>query len=515
VIREQALFELNSEAASWASEACEWLQWFANRRLNSQLMDERRTLNPLPVLEFGNKGLMAMQVASEYGGLGLPAFAAGRVFEQLGAIDLTLATFIVNNNCLGIRTFERGAQAARKAELLPELAAGRELISFALSEAGAGSQPKALQSVARRQGDGWLLSGDKMWIGNAAWANHLNVFCRLQDEHGVSTELTAFCVQQERPGVAIGPELLTMGMRAMVQNTIQFESVALSASDMLGAAHQGMSVANDAMMHTRLAFASTFLGAMRRSLQTALQYVSKRQVSTGLLRDNPVTMDCLHEGHAKVELIDALVDVSCASLDAGKPLPEDFYIVCKVMSSEFLWEVADSCVQLCGGRGYLENNVLARFLRDARVGRIYEGPSETLLHFIGMRILKGSTALRDCLVERLGCPEMATLLDEVLQELRSDRRPAKPVDWIAYQLGWVASWMALIAARKAWQGSDELEVSAWANRCLDLRVSAALDGPGKDASVALIQALSGYTKSVGNIRETLPGAASELDEWMR
>jgi hypothetical protein len=216
-----------------------------------------------------------------------------------------------------------------------------------------------------------------------------------------------------------------------------------------------------------------------------------------------------------VELIEALVSVSCAALDAGKPLPEDFYIVGKVMSSEFLWEVADGCVQLCGGRGYLENNVLARFLRDARVGRIYEGPSETLLHFIGMRMLKGSSALRDCLAGRLGCPEMASLLDEVLQELRSAPRPAAPVDWIAYQLGWIGSWMALIAARKAWRSSDELDVGAWANRCLDLCVSTVLNGPGEDVSAALTHALGGYAQSVGNIRETLPGAADELDEWMR
>lgn len=518
MIREDALPVLNADADAWAREACQWLQWFAARRLNTQLMDERRTINPLPVLEFGNKGLMAMQVAQPDGGLGLPASAAGRVFEQLGAIDLTLATFVVNNNCLGIRTFEHSAQDALKKRWLPELAAGRELISFALSEPAAGSQPRLLQAVARRHGDGWLLSGEKMWIGNAAWANHLNVFCRLQDADGLASELTAFHVHQERPGVSMGPELLTMGMRGMVQNTIQFEDVVLTQAEMLGAPHQGMSVANDAMMHTRLAFGSAFLGAMRRTTQIAMQYAAKRRISTGLLLDNRVTIERLYECHAKVELVDALVGVTCSAVDAGRPLPEDFYIACKVMSSEFMWEVADSSVQLCGGRGYLENNTLARYLRDARVGRIYEGPSETLLHFMGMRLLKGSDALHTCLAERLACPEIAALLREVLDELRpAAERPGAHLDWIACAVGWVGSWMALIAAHKAWHGSDELDVRQWANRCLDLRIARALNGSeARDVGAqALRRALDAYTGTIGKVQETLPGAAHGQDPWMQ
>lgn len=510
---------------AWAEQVCEWLRWFAEKRLHPGLMDERRMMSPLPVLEFGNKGLMAMEVDPAYGGLGLPIPIALKVFEQLGAIDLTLATFVVNNNCLGIRPFARSAHSGKKAEILPSLAAGREMISFALSEPAAGSNPMGLETVARRHGDGWLISGRKMWIGNAAWANHLNVFCRIEEEGGLQPDLTAFYLHQETPGVTIGEELLTMGMRAMVQNVIEFDRVFVAQENLLGRPMEGMVIANDAMMHTRLAFGAAFMGAMRRCVQIASSYASRRRIATGLLSQNALTLSRLGECNAKIELIDSLLAFMAQAMDDPHALSDDFYVVCKVASSEFLWEVVDAAVQVCGGRGYLENNVLPRFMRDARVSRIYEGPTETLLHYLGQRVLRGGPVLQHVLAERCASPDLARLLDETAGHLLQHKAgleqrlpPATVQDWLAFKMGQIAQWIILLAVYRHARPDDPHGVAAWTDAQLNqllVRTLAEAERSAPIAAEALARLSDLHACRVGSLNENATGEARTVDALMR
>lgn len=506
----------NDTGSSWVQSVCEWLRWFAERRLNSQLMDERRMLAPLPVLEFGNRGLMAMEVDPGYGGLGLGTASVLHVFEQLGAIDLTLATFLVNNNCLGIRPFESHARPALKADVLPKLAAGREMISFALSEPTAGSHPMAMQTTARRHGRGYRINGEKLWIGNAAWANHLNVFCKVEDAGELRADLTGFTVSHAAHGLRVGEELPTMGMRAMVQNAIRFNDVAVSEEAMLGRPGGGMAVANDAMMHTRLAFGAAFIGAMKRCVQIAAAYAARRRISTGLLIANPVSLERMSAALARIELMETLLELlSEPDADAW---PDDFCVVCKVAGSEFLWQVVDDSVQLCGGRGYVENNALARFLRDARVGRIYEGPSETLLHYVGRRQLQGGTALVKALVERLGAAHWGSLLEQVAERLAAQLEWDDAArDLLAHQMGQVLQWVVLLAVHEHRRPGDAGAARAWAGRQLDnLLADVFAEHPLPLLSPGgLLGAVDAYAGRVGRVQEGLPGMVSMPDAEMR
>src|SRR5262249_48195271 len=151
-------------------ELMTWLREYAADRINSRLMDERRCIPPYIILDFGNRGLMGMQVPIQYGGLGLRYRDFFRVVEQLAAIDLTLAAVVFLNNTNGIRPIQYFGAARLREEILPALARGRELAAFALSEPGAGSNLAAMASVARPQSQGgWLLSGVKRWNASA-WA---------------------------------------------------------------------------------------------------------------------------------------------------------------------------------------------------------------------------------------------------------------------------------------------------------------------------------------------------------
>ncbi|MEM9923865.1 MAG: AMP-binding protein, partial [Cyanobacteria bacterium P01_D01_bin.50] len=242
-----------------ADELIVWLREYGNNYINSRLIDERRSIAPHIVLDFGNRGLLGMQVPGEYGGLGLSNYDTMRVLQQLGAIDPTLSLFVGLNNILGIRPILRYGSKALKDELLPILATGRELAAFAITEPGAGSNPQAIASQAIPDGDGWRLQGTKIWSGSANWAGVTNVFVRHQNQDGSWQGISGFAV---RKGTQMrqGKEALTMGMRGMVQNTIYLNDVPVSAEQMLGEPGAGMQVAQDAMMYGRLAIAAASVG---------------------------------------------------------------------------------------------------------------------------------------------------------------------------------------------------------------------------------------------------------------
>ncbi|HEY5939095.1 MAG TPA: acyl-CoA dehydrogenase family protein, partial [Kofleriaceae bacterium] len=202
-------------------ELCRWLRDYAGTRLNSNLMDERRSMPPYVVMDLGNRGLLGASAPASYGGLELSAPEILAVFEQLGAIDLTLAIFLGIHNALGIRPIARFGSEPLKTELLPQLAAGRILGAFAMTEPAAGSNVRGIEATATRDGDSWRVRGEKLWVGNGSWAGAINVFARRPPGEGGG--MSGFTVRAGTPGLRMGAEALTAGMRAIVQNQLALD----------------------------------------------------------------------------------------------------------------------------------------------------------------------------------------------------------------------------------------------------------------------------------------------------
>jgi alkylation response protein AidB-like acyl-CoA dehydrogenase len=242
------------------------------------------------VLDFGNRGLLGLEAPASLHGLALPASDRLRIYQQLGAIDLTIALFVGIHNVLGLGPVLRHASPELRRDLVPRLATGRELAAFALTEPAAGSNPRAIKTRARAVDGGWLLTGEKSWSGLAAWSGVLNVFVKHDDPAG---GCSGFIVRQDAPGLQQGPESLTMGMRGIVQNTVFLRDVAVRTEDLLGTVGGGLQVAREAMGAGRLAIAASCLGAMRRCTQVMVRYAGRRRISTGWLLDHPVSRDRL------------------------------------------------------------------------------------------------------------------------------------------------------------------------------------------------------------------------------
>jgi acyl transferase domain-containing protein/acyl-CoA synthetase (AMP-forming)/AMP-acid ligase II/alkylation response protein AidB-like acyl-CoA dehydrogenase/NADPH:quinone reductase-like Zn-dependent oxidoreductase/acyl carrier protein/ubiquinone/menaquinone biosynthesis C-methylase UbiE len=490
----------------------EWLRDYATHHINSRLMDERRSIAPHVVLDFGNQGLLGMQVPAEYGGLGLGHGDTLRILEQLGAIDPTLALFVGLNNVLGIRPILNFGTESLRQELLPLLATGRELAAFALTEPIAGSNPQAIQSQAIAQGNGWLLSGHKIWSGSAAWAGVINVFAQTE-----STGISGFAVRRGSPGLRQGKEALTMGMRGMVQNAVHLDRVAVTAQDLLGQAGGGMTVAQDAMMYGRLAIAAACVGGMKRCVQLIVRYGSRRTIATGRLLENPVMRFRLGYLNAAIATVNALVRQIAQQLDAGLSVPQEAYTACKTAAPEFYWQAADWLVQALGGRGYIETNLAPQILRDARVLRIFEGPTETLNLFLGSRVLHQRQDLQCWLTQGLNAPDIAAELFAAADQI-SDR-PTPFADmvtgnrWAAGQIGELATWAILwAAARSAGETQAAWAESQFYQKLTQIRTT---NDQQSIASVDEIERqIADYEATIGDIEQIQAGEEDQIDDLL-
>ncbi|MEM7716074.1 MAG: AMP-binding protein [Cyanobacteria bacterium P01_A01_bin.68] len=526
----------NQESRVCVDELIDWLRDYAGNYINSRLIDERRSIPPHIVLDFGNRGLLGMQVPREYGGLGLNNYDTMRVLQQLGAIDPTLSLFVGLNNILGIRPILRYGSKALKDELLPILATGRELAAFAITEPGAGSNPQGITSQAIPDGDEWRLNGTKIWSGSAAWAGVTNVFVRHQNPDGSWQGISGFAVRKGT-GMCQGKEALTMGMRGMVQNTVYLNDVTVNAEQMLGEPGAGMQVAQDAMMYGRLAIAAASVGGMKRCTQLMLRYSSRRSVSTGKLLENPFLLKRLSEITAAITAAENLVSQVARRLDAGETIPPEIYTACKTAAPEFYWQAADSLVQVLGGRGYIETNIAPQILRDARILRIFEGPTETLNMFLGSRAIHESGSLTSFISESFQAPEIAEKLQLAANQIYARTSPPSPLlikERGVRQNGVVAEtrWAAIITGEIAtfailWAALHHTEIDSpsqsitsaieWVKFNFEEKLRQALlnSQPKALSSQESTELISNYIDSIGDIEQTLPGEDWELDEFLK
>jgi acyl-CoA synthetase (AMP-forming)/AMP-acid ligase II/alkylation response protein AidB-like acyl-CoA dehydrogenase/acyl carrier protein len=522
-----------AESRASADAMIAWFRHYAARRLNSRLIDERRTIPPYVVLDLGSQGFFGLQAPLEFGGRALRAADLMRVLEQLAAVDLTVATVIGVHNGLGLRPLLRFGLPELQRRLLPRLASGRQLAAYAQTEPQAGSNPLAMQARAERVPGGWRVSAQKHLIGLASWAGMMTVLAKAFDPAGVSLGMIALLVPEHAAGLSHGPEALTMGMRGMVQNTVLFDEVLVPDEDVLLAPGEGMEVARDAMGFARLGIGALCVGAMKRCAQLMARYGERREIATGRLADNPVTVVRLHDLTCAIGAAEALVGAIAAALDAGEPLSQEACLACKYLSSELLWEAADRLVQLLGGRGYLETNIAPQMLRDARVLRILEGPSETLCMHLGASAASPGGGAFEFVAGALGRPRLAAELAAVLAGARDRTAAAPPFaseavagQWLDYRAGQLWAWAMLQAAaeQRAQQagladGGASADAAAWAGRRLARLRHAIMAGEEGAAAYPpapqLIARIDAYAASIGQVEQGLAGEAQQLDPLLR
>jgi alkylation response protein AidB-like acyl-CoA dehydrogenase len=344
-------------------------------------------------VKLAESGFLGMLVPEEYGGLGFDLSTYLVVLEELAAGDAAVALSVAIHNGPVVDLILRHGTDEQKAEWLPRLASGDALGAFALSEPGAGSDVSAIATVAKRDGDGWLLDGEKRWVTNGARAGLVVVFARTSDDG-----LGAFLVSPTAEGYRVGQAEKTLGLRASETVPVTLHGVRVGADALLGEVDRGFYYALEALDLGRIGVAIQAVGVGRAAMNHASSYALEReQFGTPIARFGAVQAKLADMAH-RLSAGRALAHDAASALSAsrngeghgrtGLDGVTSRAAMAKLSASEAASWTADEAVQIFGGYGYMRHYPVEKLLRDAKGAEIYEGTNEIMRRVIAGEILR-------------------------------------------------------------------------------------------------------------------------------
>lgn len=372
----------------------------------------------------GDLGLLGVDIEEQHGGSGLDKTTSLLVAEAKSMVGSWSVTFAAQT-CIGTLPIVWFGNAEQKKKYLPDLASGRRVSAYALTEAGSGSDALGAKTKAVKSADGkhWLLTGSKQYITNAGFADVFIVFAKIDSEH-----FSGFIVDRDTPGLTVGPEEHKMGIRGSSTCPLILEEAKVPIENLLGEPGKGHKIAFNILNLGRLKLGAGVLGGMKLHLAGACNYTADRKqfdtpiIRFGLTREKLARMVT---GIYAVEsmayrtsgLIDDRVKGGAKLLDAIEEFNVEASIL-KVLGSELLGSLIDDGVQLHGGAGYIEEYPIERAYRDARINRIFEGTNEiNRLLITGTLLKRGMKGRIDLFGAGVEAPTAADAYVENLKRL--------------------------------------------------------------------------------------------------
>jgi alkylation response protein AidB-like acyl-CoA dehydrogenase len=334
------------------------------------------------VRELKEAGLFSLVVPEPYGGMGLGATAYARVIQELGRYDASTAVTVGAHSSIGMRGLLLFGTEEQKARYLPRLATGELVAAFCLTEPGAGSDAAGIKTTAVRDGDGWVLNGEKLWITNGGIADFFTVFAKTSMEG--RGHITAFIVTRDMPGVSTGPHEDKMGIRASSTTTVVLEDVRVPAANVLGEEGKGFKVAMRILNAGRTGLGGGSVGGMKRLIELSLRQASERRQFGQPIASFALIQQKLAQMAIDCYAAESVVNMVAGLVDRGFEETQVEAAISKVLASEALWRTADEALQIAGGSGYMRELAYEQVLRDGRINRIFEGTNEILRLFIAL-----------------------------------------------------------------------------------------------------------------------------------
>ncbi|MGO8420540.1 acyl-CoA dehydrogenase family protein [Rhizobium ruizarguesonis] len=330
-------------------------------------------------------GFYACNFPEEVGGAGLDHVTFTLVERELGRGSLGLTVFFGRPS--GILMACEGEQ--RERYLLPAVR-GEKIDALAITEPDAGSDMRGMKCAARRDGSDFVLNGTKHFISHADVADFVIVFAATGEEEtpkGIKKKITAFLVDRGTPGFEILKGYDSVSHRGYHNSTLNFTDCRIPEAQVLGEVHRGFDIANQWLYGTRLTVAATCVGRARRVFDLALPYAAERKQFGKPIGANQGVSFKLADMMTEIDAADWLTLAAAWQVDAGRPADRQIASA-KLYASEMLARVTDEAIQIFGGMGLMDDLPLARFWRDARVERIWDGTSEIQRHIISRDLLR-------------------------------------------------------------------------------------------------------------------------------
>src|SRR6266480_5624116 len=363
------------------------LREFAAQSIDPRKIEEERWVGDDVVAGLGERGLTGLYVPEEYGGQGLSQTGYCRVFETFAQIDGTLSVVMGVHQSIGMKGIVLYGTDEQKERFLPDLASGRKLAGFALTEPNAGSDAYNIESRAVQQPDGyWVLNGEKRYIGNGGTGSVFTTFARCEVD-GADRHI-ALIVERGMKGFEVGERFDTMGLRGNDLRRLYFNDVRVPPENVLGEPGEGFHIAMEILNNGRIGLGSGSVGAAKWLLDRAIDHVNDRRQFGHPLADFELVQDKIGWMVSYLFGLEAMCYLTCSLVDAGVPDYSLESAICKVSGTEFLWYAANRTLQLKGGAGYMRDQPYEKVLRDIRIFPIFEGANDVLRAFVALSGLK-------------------------------------------------------------------------------------------------------------------------------
>jgi alkylation response protein AidB-like acyl-CoA dehydrogenase len=319
-------------------------------------------------------GFHATHIPEAYEGAGADSIATVIVIEEIARVCAS-SSLIPAVNKLGSMPVILSGSEELKREVLPPVAQGEAMFSYALSEREAGSDAAAMKTRAVRDGDFWVLNGTKCWITNAGISTYYTVMAKTDPDAG-ARGISAFVVHKDDPGFSVGTKERKLGIKGSPTCEIYLENCRVPAYRMVGAEGSGFATAMRTLDHTRLTIGAQALGIAQGALDAALGYVKQRQQFGKAVADFQGVQFMLADMAMKVEAARQLIYVAAAKAERDEPNLTFISAAAKCFASDVAMEVTTDAVQLFGGAGYTRDFPVERMMRDAKITQIYEGTNQ-------------------------------------------------------------------------------------------------------------------------------------------
>src|ERR1700688_4661541 len=371
---------------------------FAEERVRPGVQERDRAHRfPAEIVgEMGEMGLLGILVGEEYGGAGADVLTYAVAVEELARVCAATAVTMSVSNSVCCWPISRFGGEALKRKVLPELAGGA-LGAFGLTEPGSGSDAGSLRTAARRDGDSWVLSGEKAWISNAGFARWYVVIARTDPAAG-KRGMTAFVVPADAPGFAVGEPEEKLGLRASRTAPIYFNDCRVAAENVLGSPGQGFKIALATLDHSRIGIAAQSVGIHQRASEVAVAYARERvQFGVPIARHQAIRFRIAEMATelAAARLLTWRAAIAAGGAGAAPEAPEApearrLAAEAKLFASEAANRACQESLQIHGGNGFHDDYEISRLYRDVRVTTIYEGTSEMQRLVIARHLLSKS-----------------------------------------------------------------------------------------------------------------------------
>jgi len=338
------------------------------------------------IKDLADADMFRVFIPEEYEGLGGGCFELCLVIEELSRVCGGIAVCYAAS-ALGSSTLLGYGTEAQKQKYLPDIASGKRLTAFALTEPTAGSDAGAIRTTAERVEGGYVLNGTKQFITNGGEAEVYTVIA-LTDKTRGARGASAFLVEKDTPGFSFGKKEKKMGIRASSTRELVFRNCLVPEENMIGKQGMGFIMTMKLLDRSRPGIGAQAVGLAQGALEAAVDYTRQRIQFGHPLISLPVVQDILAEMATQIEAARALVYAVARTIDSGVKSFTEESAMAKVFASDMAMKVTTDAVQICGGAGYMKDYPLEKMMRDAKITQIYEGSNQVLRNAIAFELRK-------------------------------------------------------------------------------------------------------------------------------